>query len=202
MNWLIVEDHPMFKDKIIQDLSSTYQHVSIFAANNGLEALEVFKKKKIELLITDIQMSGMDGLELSEIIRRERKEVKIMFFTNYNDLEYIHKSVALDAHAYVLKTTPFLKLVSIIDRVLKGETYYDKESLKILGLGKYVSERLSERQLEVVKLLCQGKSAPEIAKELNIAVGTVKIHRSKVYNTLGFNHITQLTSWAIKHKVI
>lgn len=201
MKWIVVEDHPLVKEAIHEGLSEHYKKVSFYMADNGVEALELFKQHDFELLFTDIQMAKMSGIQLAEIIKVKCPKTKIIFYTQFNDTRYVSQAISIEVDAYVLKTAPFPELVAIIDKVMKGGTHFDEGALETLKLNQQTIDLLSDRQLEVVQLLCKGMSAREIAQELNITIGTVKTHRKKVYETLGFNHITQLTKWAIENKI-
>lgn len=202
MKWVIAENHPSLKEFLLDFFSKHFPDIQLFTANNGLEALEVFKKHEIALLFTDNRMENMTGLELSEVIRRERPHTKIIIYTQFNDEKYVSKALDLEVDGYVLKTTSTEEMLMIVNDVLDGKKYFDKSALDTLKIREEVRNRLSKRQLEIVGLLCKGKSAREIADKLNISEGTVKAHRIKIYENLGFNHITRLTVWAVENKII
>jgi DNA-binding NarL/FixJ family response regulator len=207
---LIVEDQALVRQglRTILDLEEGIQVVG--EAADGVEALKCIPDLLPEVALVDVRMPRMDGIELVRRLRQEYPRVMPIFLTTFDDDEYVFEGLRAGARGYVLKDTPSEELAVAIQRVHRGEAVLGGEvTSKVIeefgrlskapGTGGAGSESLSERELEVLKLVASGASNREIAKKLYITEGTVKNHISNVLRKLGFRDRTQAALYAQEH---
>jgi DNA-binding NarL/FixJ family response regulator len=206
MDILIVDDHQMFIDGIKVHLKKHQRINRIYEALNGKAALEVIKEQKPDLIITDIKMPEMTGLELIPIIKANYTKLKILVLTMYNDKEIIREIIDSEADGYILKNTSKQELINAINKIADGGTYYNNEVVSIM-MEDYKKEKspdieLSERELEVLKLICQELTTAEIAKALFISPFTVETHRKHMLQKTHSKTVVGLIKYAIKFNLI
>ncbi len=207
---LIVEDQALVRQglRTILDLEEGIQVVG--EAADGVEALERISELLPEVALVDVRMPRMDGIELVRHLRQEYPHVMPIFLTTFDDDEYVFEGLRAGGRGYVLKDTPSEELAATIQKVHRGEAVLGGEiTSKVIeefgrlskapGAGGAGSESLSEREIEVLKLVASGASNREIAKKLYITEGTVKNHISNVLRKLGFRDRTQAALYAVEH---
>jgi DNA-binding NarL/FixJ family response regulator len=207
---LIVEDQALVRQglRTILDLEEGIRVVG--EAADGVEALERIPDLLPEVALVDVRMPRMDGIELVRRLGQEHPYVMSIFLTTFDDDEYVFEGLRAGGRGYVLKDTPSEELAAAIKRVRRGEAVLGGEiTSKVIEefgrLSKAPSEHgagsgsLSERELEVLKLVASGASNREIAKKLYITEGTVKNHISNVLRKLGFRDRTQAALYAQEH---
>lgn len=202
---ILVDDHTMFIDgiKTIINKIDTYQVIG--EASNGKEALELLDKQEVDLVITDINMPEMSGTELTKRIKENNPDIKIMVLSMYDDREIIHEIVMSEAEGYILKNAGKKELLSALQKILNGGTYYSNEVMEIIT-ENYVRKQkaiektkdLTSREIEILKLVCQEHSTPEIADILHISPLTVETHRKNILKKTKARTIVGLIRFAIE----
>ena len=186
-------------------------------AGDGQRALELCRTLKPDLVVMDVRMPKMDGLEATRVIKREFPNTIVLILTSFDEPDLLLKALSADADGYVLKYLTREQLINAIRRVLRGETPLSQELAAelIVGLGGEAKqetgsppqsekgqesppELLTGRELEVLRLLAQGKHNPQIAQELGIGKGTVKVHVHHIISKLGVSDRTQAVVRAIE----
>lgn len=193
----IVDDHQLFLDGINSILSTTENIDVVFSANNVQEALKQINKFHIDILITDISMPEMNGLELAHHIKKNFPDIKIIVMSSFRDLG--NRSII---DSYLLKNTPKELLINVInDLHHHNKKYYYSEQIKFqeIDLKKNI---LSPREKEIVAAIAKGFSSTEIANKLFISINTVETHRKNIFFKLGISNTAQLISTAIKLGII
>ncbi len=207
---LIVDDHAMFRQGI-RALLEAYDDVEIVGeATHGGEALEKTRELAPHVVLMDIGMPVMGGLEATRRIHRETPEVKVVVLTQYEDSEYVLSMLRAGAKGYIPKTATALELVSAIRTVYQGESFLYpsaattliEEYLTRAGGEKDDYERLTDREREVLQLVAEGHTNREIADRLFISVKTVLRHRTNIMDKLGFSNRTELIKYAITRGLI
>lgn len=204
MNILIVDDDKLVcaSLKIILEADSQIQVVG--TANSGKEAVSLFDELKPHVVLIDIRMDGMTGLDAAEAILKEDKDAKIVFLTTFSDDEYIAKAFQIGAKGYILKQNfdsiiPSIKAVFMGQRVFGEDVIAKMPSLKNpygIGLGKY---QLSDREVEIITQVANGLSNREISEELFLSEGTVRNYISGVLDKLELRDRTQLAIFYYKN---
>ena len=205
---LIVGDQALVRQGLstILDLEEGIRVVG--EAADGVEALERIPVLLPEVALVDVRMPRMDGIELVRRLRQEHPHVMPIFLTTFDDEEYVFEGLRAGGRGYILKDTPSEELAAAIHKVHRGEAVLGAEiTSKVIeefgrlsrAPGEHDAGSLSERELEVLKLVASGASNREIAKKLYITEGTVKNHISNVLRKLGFRDRTQAALYAQEH---
>lgn len=226
---LLAEDHELFRVSLEIALRQENKLDIVGLASNGEECLDLFKKKKPDLILMDIGMPIINGLELVKLIKAENHETKIIMLTAHDDKESVLSAISSNADAYCTKDISLKQLIEIIPMVMDGALYLDPIIAKHLyqivsethaklgdngttgaGLRQQPSsenegdgyEPLSVRELEVLKLITEGKSNKEISQELFISSHTAKAHVSNIIQKLAAKDRTDASVKALKHGLI
>lgn len=182
---------------------------SIFVAaigNDGSEALPLYKEHHPDVLLMDIRMKGMNGIEALEALLKNYPEAKVLFLTTFVDDEYIVKALELGAKGYIVKQN-YENIVPALKAVYSGQNVYGNEIMeKIPDLMKasdtfdYASYDISEKEYEIIKLVADGLSNKEIASNLYLSEGTVRNYLSTILEKLQLRDRTQLAVFYYQHK--
>lgn len=206
---VIADDHVMVREGIKQllELDGGFQVVG--EASDGYECLLVLKDVKPDVLLLDINMPNLNGLQTLEKIRKEKINVKILILTIHNEVEYLEKAKNLGVDGYVLKDSESSVLKKAITTVVKGSTYIQSNMAMMLRerenfMLTYQAEEslLTKREVEVLKLLAEGLFNKEIAYKLLISEKTVKNHVSNIFKKLDVSDRTQAAVYAIKNNIV
>lgn len=209
---LIVDDHAMFIDGIKSLLRKEKDLLVVAEANSGEEALEILGKTEVDLVVTDISMPGMSGTELAKKIKENDPELKVLVLTMYNDREIINEILLTEAEGYILKNTGKQELLKAIDRIVNGGTYYSNEVMEIIldnikrdhvkTPEEEKVKELTQRELEILQLICEEYSTADIAEELFISPRTVETHRKHILQKTQAKTIVGLIKFAIANKLV
>ncbi len=206
---LIADDHPVVREGLNAMLSREVDFKVIGEAKDGAEAVSKVKELKPDVVLMDLRMPEMDGVEAMRQIRSIDADVKFIILTTYSDDDYIFSGIEAGARAYLLKDAPRDELFKAIRAVYKGESLIQPVvASKLLDRFSQLSRRtpsgeeLSERELEVLCLMAKGAANKEISAELKIAQSTVKTHITNIFQKLGVNDRTEAVTQAIKKGLI
>ena len=209
INILMVDDHQMFIDGIKSLLRKEQKFKITAEALSGKSALEILKSQKVELIITDISMPEMSGIELTKKVKEKYPQIKVLVLTMHNTIEIAEAVMMSEAEGYVLKNTGKTELINALETIWNGSTFYSTEVLNTLmqTIRKEKNDdiktiELSERELEVLKLICEENSSEQIAKKLFISRRTVDTHRIHIYEKTGCKTIVSLIKFAIKNNMV
>jgi len=209
---LIVDDHTLVREGIRALLALTADIEVVSEAANGKEALEKVKEFAPDVVLMDLAMPVMSGLEATRRIRREFPRTKVLAVTQYDDSEYVVPLIEAGARGFVTKMAAFSQLASAIQAVYKGDSFLspsaaaaliDECQLKTSVEGeKDHYQELTDREREVLKLVVEGHTAREIADMLVVSPKTVEWYRSSLMNKLNIHNRTDLIKFAIRKRVI
>ena len=200
---LIVDDHPMVAEGI-QFLLESYDDIDVVGTlGNGQDAVDRVNELKPDVILLDLNMPGLSGLNATEMILEERPETRIVILSMHDSPEYIASALSHGAMGYVLKDVPTDEIKQAIDTVMQGNRYLctgAKGSLE----PKPGTEReaLTGREQTILLQLAQGKSNKEVALDLDISVRTVETHRKNIKRKLGISSTAGLTRYAMEHGVL
>jgi DNA-binding NarL/FixJ family response regulator len=213
---MIADDQRLMREglKTILDLEQDLSIVQL--AENGKDTLEKIAYAKPDVILMDIRMPVMDGVECTRIIKQQYPEVKVIILTTFDDDEYIIEALKNGAAGYILKDLSSEKLISAIRDAYNGNSIMQPEiAAKVISLitgvtkeqvhsnaaGEYkYAEELTDREKDVLRLVGKGMSNTEIAKNLYISEGTVKNYISNLYSKLDVNDRSKLTLFAIEYE--
>lgn len=198
---LIVDDQALIREglSLMLDL---YGEIEIAGeASNGKEAIEFVEREEVDVILMDIRMPVMDGVEATKVIKEKHPNIKIIILTTFNEDEYIFKGLKNGADSYILKDVSSKELVNIIKSVHNGEILFHGDVAKTIASAvvdrkgdrkEDILKRLTPRELEIAKLIGEGKSNREISQMLYITEGTVKNYVTKILDKLEIRDRTQL----------
>lgn len=211
---MIVDDQDILRDGMSMLLSKENDIEIAAKASNGEEAVNRCKVYNIDVVLMDIRMPIMNGVEATKKIKEFNSNIKILILTTFNDDEYIFESLNNGASGYVLKDSKPQQIAQAIREIYSGGAYFQSNvaqkvvnQLKELSQDKnYVSkdsniQKLTKREIDICHLLAEGKNNKEIAKELYISEGTVKNHITNILEKLSLRDRTQLAIFAVKHRL-
>jgi two-component system nitrate/nitrite response regulator NarL len=199
----IAEDHQSLIDGLELLLKYEENIEIVGAANDGEELLEVVRRKEPHVVITDIRMPKMDGIQATRIIKEEFPHIKVLAFTMFDQEEAVTQMLRAGATGYILKNTSLKEVLTAILTVADGDSYYDgninvtdtKDVNSVSSKGL-----LTKRQKEILGLVAQGKTSREIAEELFIGIHTVDTHRKNMMRILGIKGKGELLRYALEKK--
>lgn len=174
-------------------------------ASNGNEVLDILKKNKADIVLMDIKMPVMDGIEATKKITSLYPDTQIIAITMHEEIGYFNKMIDAGASGFLLKKTNKSQLEDAINAVYNGETYFSEEFVmkeSKLSINKKTDISLSDREKQVLELICKGFSNIEIAKHLGISQRTIDGHRSRLFDKTGAKNAPNLVLFAIKNGLI
>ncbi|MEL0635448.1 MULTISPECIES: response regulator transcription factor [Marinomonas] len=203
---LLVDDHMLVLDGLQARLEMEANIDVIGTAANGLEALEKAKLLQPDLVVMDVSMPVLNGLDATKRFRSEQANIKILMLSMHNDKEYILSLIQSGANGYVLKDVPSEELVQAITIVHQGGTYFSSKASDALfgqlAVTTAAEEMLSPRESSVLIEVASGWSNKEIAQRLKISVRTVETHRQNIKRKLNIHSSAGLVKYAIEHNLI
>jgi two-component system response regulator NreC len=209
---LVVDDHTIVRDGICSLLGLTPDIEVIGEAANGKEALEALRKLKPDVILMDLAMPIMGGLEATRQITKEFPRIKVVALTQYNDREYVFPIIEAGASGFISKTAASSELASSVRSVYHGESFLSPSVAKLLvnnyQLGAKTMknrdsyEQLTNREREILKLLAEGYATREIANMLTVSPKTVEGHKTSLMTKLDIHSRTDLVKYALRKGII
>ncbi len=208
MKILLCDDQAVIRDGLEMLLTLEKDFQVVASAQDGAEALELAQKHKPDLILMDLKMPIMNGIEATREIRKKLPNVKILVLTTYDDDEWLFDAIRAGASGYLLKDTPRQKIIEAIRGTLEGKSFLDPAVAgKVLHQvasnqtqpASILKEKLTERELDVLCLLAKGMPNQDIASHLHLSEGTVRNHVSAILEKLNVSDRTQAAIIAIQH---
>lgn len=206
---IIVDDHTLFRNGLRILLNTLEDYQVAGEAANGKQFLELLEKGLPDLVLLDINMPVMDGIEAATISQRLYPELKIITLSMYGEEDYYYKMVNAGVKGFVLKNSDIKEVKTALDVVFDGGSFFSSEllhnlvnSLKSSSRSKDFHAELSEREMEILILICQGLSNQEIGDKLFISKRTVDKHRANILEKSESKNTAQLVVYAIKNKLV
>lgn len=208
MNILVADDHAIVRTGIKHVLEEYPNVEKVFEAVNGEEALKIFNENNLSLVLLDISMPLLSGLEVLQKINKSKNKCPVLMLSMYPEKEYAIRAFKYGAHGYISKESAPDELSTAIDYVLSGNKYISKNMQNVLiefntDKSKYLKhELLSKREFNVLIQLAEGRSLQEIADKLFLSIKTVSTYKSRLMQKLEIKTLPELTKYAINHKLI
>lgn len=206
---MIADDHSLIREGIKQLLEFDGSMEVVSEASNGLECLEKLKGYLPDILLLDINMPEMNGLEVLNEIKKRGYNLKVLILTVHNELDYLIKAVDIGVDGYILKDSKSAELKRAIQSVITGDSYIQASLIPALNnrlanrdIDKDKIDALTNRELEVLIGVANGMINKEIAINLNISERTVKNHVSNIFKKIDVSDRTQAAVFAIKNNII
>jgi two-component system response regulator DegU len=209
INIMIADDHLMVREGIKQLLELDGDIIVNAEADDGVQCIDLLKQKQTDVLLLDINMPNMNGLQVLKYLREKKVNLKILILTIHNEVEYLARAIDIGVDGYVLKDSESSLLKKAIYCVYNGETFIQPELTPILrerqqekNLSNISDNNLTKREIEVLKLLAEGLFNKEIAYTLDISEKTVKNHVSNIFKKIDVSDRTQAAVYAIKNNIV
>ncbi|MEN2394068.1 response regulator transcription factor [Pseudomonas halotolerans] len=198
----LVDDHSLVRDGIRALLSVMPQLDVVGEAEDGAQAIEMVGRCQPDLLLMDISLKDMNGLELTRLLGKQYPSLKILILSMYDNYEYVSESVRSGASGYVLKNAPSREIIAAIEAIISGGTFYSAEIAQRLATDPTTENELTPRESQVLYKMVQGLNNKEMARELDISVRTVETHRLSIRRKLNIDKPAALVKYAIDHGII
>jgi len=210
MTVLVTDDHPVYRKGIVRILGNIPFIEKILEAENGFEAIKILENNVCDIVLLDLHMPVMDGLEASRVILNKFRYTKIIILTMSDSQREMVELLDMGVTGYVLKSTDEAELTLAIQRVSEGNQYLSKEVddawTQFLGNKSKFEKRftkiekidLSEREIEIIRMICKQKSTQEIAELLSLSVNTVKTHRNNIMKKLDTDNVVGVAIYAVR----
>jgi len=210
MKVIICDDQAIIRDglELLLKLEKDIEIVGL--AQDGAEAVELVNSKQPDLVLMDLKMPGMNGVEATRQIRSNHPEIKVLVLTTYDDDEWVFDSIRAGASGYLLKDTPREKVIEAIRGTVSGDSFVDPAVTgKLLAQvaskqeqpASVITNQLTDREVDVLHLIARGLSNAEIAGKLHLSEGTVRNHVSAIFAKLDVTDRTQAAILAIRHGI-
>lgn len=208
MKILLCDDQAVIRDGLEMLLNLEKDFQVIGSAQDGAEAVELAAQKQPDLILMDLKMPMMNGIEATREIRARFPQIKILVLTTYDDDEWVFDAIRAGASGYLLKDTSRQKIVEAIRGTMEGKSFVDpaiagkllnQVASKQTQPTSILKDKLTERELDVLRLIAKGINNSEIAAQLHLSEGTVRNHVSAILEKLGVSDRTQAAVIAIQH---
>jgi DNA-binding NarL/FixJ family response regulator len=199
---LLVDDHPLVRDGLRTRLETIPHFIVVAEACNANEALHHAATLNIDLALMDINLSGMNGIELTGRFHSLYPEIAVLMLSMHDKGEYVAQAIHAGARGYVLKDAPATDIITAIDTVLSGGIYYSAGLTRQLSRPMQSPLLLTPREREVLQCIATGKSNKHIARSMNLSVRTIETHRLNIKRKLGIEGQADLIRLALEHTQI
>lgn len=213
-NLLIVEDHELTRFALKTAFDGADFIETLFEADSAEAGIEIFKNNNIDLIIMDLGLPNMNGIDATREIRTMDQNAKIIILTSHNDEKEVLNSIKAGANAYCSKEINPQKLVTVVQSVLDGAAWFDPAIshivLKAATSTPHIEEvsnnsneyNLTTREAQILKLITEGYSNTDIANELSVSINTTKVHVASILQKLGVDDRLQAALKALKNKIV
>ena len=208
MKILIADDHPVFRQGLRQILNETSDIIVVDEVCDGLEVLNRVRESCCDVVLLDISLPGMNGIDILKQIKREQPELPVLMLTMHPEDQYAIRALKAGASGYLTKESTPDELVTAIRKVAAGGKYISFALAEKLAfeLGrmdeKAPHETLSDREYQIMLLIASGKTVTEIAKTLSLSIKTVSTYRSRILEKMKMKSSAELTYYSIKNQLV
>lgn len=203
---IIADDHRLVRSGFVSIVNLIDNVAVVGEAANGKEVIDLLHRQPAHLVLMDIEMPVMGGLEATGVIRHEFPEVKVLIITMLQDADLIHRAVAVGANGMIYKNAKLEVLQIAIEKIVEGENYFDQQVSETLMASTKFEMKLPEdmkqltpRELEIIKLVTKGYSSTTIGTQLTISSRTVDTHRTNILRKLNLSNTPALVRFAIEN---
>jgi DNA-binding NarL/FixJ family response regulator len=207
---VLADDHTLVRAGMRALLESVPGVEILAECGDGREALELIAKHRPDIVLLDIGMPGLNGLEVAKRVTQESPHTRVVILSMYADASYVRQALRAGVAGYLVKGAAVAELPLALESVMRGETYLTpkvsqavvKDLLSDTGGERHPLESLTQRQREILQLIAEGRSTKEIAHLLEVSVKTVETHRVRLMDRLGIHDVAGLVRFALKAGLI
>lgn len=204
LNIFLVDDHIIFLEGLLSLLENDKYKIA-GTATNAENAIKLMQQTPVDLLITDLNLPGMDGLKLTENVKKQFPLLRIIMLSMHDEIQMVRDALKAGVNGYIMKRDSHQELVLAIETVSKNEMYISKElnSKLLAGLANPQEQPLlTDREKEILKMIAEDLSNQEIADRLHISKRTVETHRKNLMLKTGSNSVVGLVNFAYKNRLL
>jgi DNA-binding NarL/FixJ family response regulator len=207
---IVVEDHQILLESISLLISTIPNIELVGKASNGQKALQILEKEKVDIIVSDVMMPVMNGIELTWKVKQQYPEIKMLMLTVSEDSQTIKNALQAGADGFIFKSAEREELEEAIFCLINNKKYYSDKAILSLAEAQnevFISDKealktmLTERELQILKLISQEMSGIQIAEKLFISPTTVESHRKNLFSKIGVNTSVGLVKYAMKHGI-
>jgi DNA-binding NarL/FixJ family response regulator len=199
---LLVDDHSLVRRGFRRMLEDEEDIRVIGEASDGEEAVKLARSLKPQVIVMDCALPGINGLQATRKILQLLPETLVLMLSMHTEETWVRQAIDAGARGYVLKNAMDLELSSAIRRLVNGETVLDGQLSKQQTLKGERNAGLTPREVEILQLICDGKSNKEIANQLELSANTVAVHRANIMDALGIHKTAELVVYAIRNGLV
>jgi DNA-binding NarL/FixJ family response regulator len=195
---LLVDDHPLVREGLRARLSSV-PHLEVVAeAGNAAEAFARVDATHVDLVLMDVGMKDVNGIELTAQLMARHPQLKIVMLSMYDNPEYVHRAMQAGARGYVLKDAPSQEIIGAIEAIVSGQTFLSPAISGRMLRAQTPRPVLSMRECEILACIAKGQASKQIAKELGLSIRTVETHRQNIKRKLNLEGQGELIKYAVE----
>ena len=200
----VIDDHDLFREGLTLVLNQVEGFQVVYDTSDGFRFLEILNHIPIDMVLMDIEMPGISGIELTEKALLFRPDLKVIALSMFSDTVHYTRMIHAGAKGFVQKKANKFELEQAIWAVHQGGNYFSQDILQKMAF-RYTNQaagcdQLTDREIEIIALVCQGLTSLEISERLYISVKTVETHRSNIFLKAGVKNVAGLIMWAIKNQ--
>jgi len=199
---LLVDDHSLVRRGFRRMLEDEADIRVVGEASDGEEAVKLARSLKPQVIVMDCALPGINGLQATRKILQLLPDTLVLMLSMHTEETWVRQAIDAGARGYVLKNAMDLELSSAIRRLVKGETVLDGQLSKQQALKGERNAGLTPREVEILQLICDGKSNKEIANQLELSANTVAVHRANIMDALGIHKTAELVVYAIRNGLV
>ncbi len=205
---VIADDHPVIIDGIMTVLDDVPEIEVVGKVFDGIQLCEFIDENKVDVILLDVNMPNLNGIEAANEIRKKHKDINILAFSQFSEGRFVRRMLKNGATGYMLKNSSAREIVKGIKTVSEGRMFLSKDLNDVFAPGRpkerhtVLFPNLSRRELDVVGLISKGLKTPEIADKLNLSYHTIETHRSNILLKVGVKSSVELIKWAVENEII
>ncbi len=208
MNILIADDHELVRGGLARIVAEEFPFAKIHEASNGTQAEKIARTGKWEIIIMDMAMPDKTGLDVLKQLRSESIKIPVLILSIHPENQYALRVLKAGGNGYISKDCPRADFVNAVRTIINGKKYISAEVAERLAsrfdddMGKEQHELISDREMQVLKLISSGKTVSEIADELSLSVATISTYRSRLLEKMNLKNNAELTHYAINNNLV
>ena len=205
---IIADDHPIVREGLRQIIAESPYFVVSDEASNGNELLNKVREKDLDVILLDLKMPGMDGLDVLKQLKIEKPRIPVIILTVYPEAQYALRILRAGASGYLTKESASSELIAAIRKVQRGGKYISPSLAEKIAFAldtdsdKMLHETLSDREYQVLHMIASGKTVTEIAEELKLSVKTISTYRARILEKMNMKTNAELTRYAFQNRLI